>query len=100
MGYPEGSYGGRVCSFRVFVCGSLSQVGEVIDALCGTNLIYHLNIQEQMLDKTVDEHEASDQNTVLTSNNDDSVDNEHHTNSPNSSPFKQACPFTIYDFLQ
>ena len=51
MGYPEGSYSGRVCSVRVFVCGSQGQVGEVIDALCGTNLTYHLNIREQMLDK-------------------------------------------------
>ena len=31
-------------------------------------------------------------------NSDDSVDNEHHTNSPYSSSFQQACPFTNSDF--
>ena len=41
---------------------------------------------------------SSDQNTVSTYNSDDSVHNEHHTNSPYSSPFQQACPFTISDF--
>ena len=86
-----------MCSVRVFVCGSQGRVGEVINALCSTNLTYHLNIQEVMSDKSLDGHkpdETSDKNTVLTSNSDDSLDNNHHTYSFCRSPFQQACPFT------
>lgn len=101
VGYPEGSYAGRVCSIQVFVCGSQNRVGEVINALRGTNLTYtHIKIPDKTSDdkpnKTPDE--MPDKTPDKTPDETPEKTTPDNDITPSSSPFQQACPFTISDF--
>ncbi len=107
LGY-SGSYGNRVCSIRVTICGYQSRVGEVISALCCTNLTYscatlpdnHTDVNSST--KDIEENiELVD--TYCNEDHSHTDINSEHTNSDNnnsqySSPFQQACPYTISDF--
>ncbi len=102
MGYPGATYAGRVCSIKVFICGCQSRVGQVVDALCGTNLTYNihtLKTPDTTSDKipgtlNITPDQTPDDKTDLTSHS----DNENNNSSPYSSPFQQACPYSISDF--
>ena len=103
LGY-SGSYGNRVCSIRVTICGYQSRVGEVMSALCCTNLTYscatlpdnHADVNSST--KDIEENrELVD--TYCNEDHSHTDINSEHTNSDNnnsqySSPFQQACPYT------
>ncbi len=103
VGYPEGVYAGRVCSIRVVICGCPSRAGDIINALCGTNFTHNIYIREQLSDKVPDTKTdatvatPNDKNECIHNSDNNENDEEICDSSPYSSPFQQACPYTISD---